>query len=115
LLLEQHRDVRNLYLSWDAASWHLSKKLQAFVDGHKVDTGADPRPRPELKPLPSGARFLNVTESVFSGMARAIIHNSDYASREAAIPAPLSGGRRRLVRRWQAFQALRGYEVCFCS
>lgn len=29
-------------------------------------------------PLPSGAQFLNVIESVFSGMARAILHNSDY-------------------------------------
>jgi hypothetical protein len=28
----------------------------------------------------SGAQFLNVIESVFSGMARAIIHNSDYDS-----------------------------------
>jgi hypothetical protein len=32
-----------------------------------------------LLPLPSGAQFLNVIESVFSGMARAVIHNSDYA------------------------------------
>jgi hypothetical protein len=31
-------------------------------------------------PLPSGAQFLNVIESVFSGMARAIIHDSDYKS-----------------------------------
>ena len=28
--------------------------------------------------LPAGAQFLNVIESVFSGMSRAIIHNSDY-------------------------------------
>jgi hypothetical protein len=31
-------------------------------------------------PLPSGAQFLNVIESVFSGMSRAILHNSDYKS-----------------------------------
>ena len=30
--------------------------------------------------LPSGAQFLNVIESIFSGMARAVIHNSDYSS-----------------------------------
>jgi hypothetical protein len=29
-------------------------------------------------PLPAGAQFLNVIESVFSGMAKGIIHNSDY-------------------------------------
>ncbi len=38
-------------------------------------------------PLPAGAQFLNVIESVFSGMARAIIHNSDYLSLEAAKQA----------------------------
>src|SRR3954454_15020978 len=31
-------------------------------------------------PLPVSAQFLNVIESVFSGLARAIIHNSDYQS-----------------------------------
>jgi hypothetical protein len=31
-------------------------------------------------PLPASAQFLNVIQSVFSGMARAIIHNSDYQS-----------------------------------
>jgi len=34
----------------------------------------------ELMPLPSGAQFLNVIESVFSGMARAILHNSNYGN-----------------------------------
>jgi hypothetical protein len=38
-------------------------------------------------PLPAGAQFLNVIESVFSGMARGIIHNSDYDSVEAAKDA----------------------------
>ena len=37
--------------------------------------------------LPAGAQFLNVIESVFSGMARAIIHNSDYGSVEEAQAA----------------------------
>ena len=36
----------------------------------------------ELAPLPSSAQFLNVIESVFSGMAKAIIHNSDYQSND---------------------------------
>ena len=33
------------------------------------------------------AQFLNVIESVFSGMSRAVIHNSDYGSVEAARAA----------------------------
>ena len=31
-LLEEYSDARTLYLSWDAASWHLSKELLACVD-----------------------------------------------------------------------------------
>jgi len=34
----------------------------------------------ELAPLPAGAQFLNLIEGVFSGLARAVIHNSDYQS-----------------------------------
>ena len=38
----------------------------------------------ETAPLPSGAQFLNVIESVFSGMARSVIHNSDYKTLDEA-------------------------------
>jgi len=41
----------------------------------------------DLVPLPSCAQFLNVIESVFSGMAKAIIHNSDYESLDACKAA----------------------------
>ena len=41
----------------------------------------------ETVPLPSGAQFQNVIESVFSGMARAIIHNSDYQTLDDAKTA----------------------------
>lgn len=41
----------------------------------------------ELTPLPAGAQFLNVIESVFSGLARAVIHNSDYGSVNEAMNA----------------------------
>ena len=43
--------------------------------------------RVEVAPLPAGAQFLNVIESVFSGMARAVIHNSDYQSKDDAKAA----------------------------
>ncbi|PWE43652.1 IS630 family transposase [Pseudomonas prosekii] len=77
ILLNEYRTAKTLYLSWDAASWHMSKQLLAFVD--KNNARADGMPRIELAPLPASAQFLNVIESVFSGMARAIIHNSDYS------------------------------------
>jgi hypothetical protein len=38
-------------------------------------------------PLPTSAQFLNVIESVFSGMVKAVIHNSNYASVEEAQTA----------------------------
>ena len=38
----------------------------------------------KLAPLPSRAQFLNVIESIFSGLATAVIHNSDYQSVEQA-------------------------------
>jgi hypothetical protein len=41
----------------------------------------------ETAPLPSGAQFLNVIESVFSGMSRAIIQNSNYPSLDEAKSA----------------------------
>jgi len=41
----------------------------------------------KLAPLPARAQFLNVIESVFSGMSRSIIQNSDYESVSAAQAA----------------------------
>lgn len=37
-------------------------------------------PKIVLRPLPARAQFLNVIESVFSGMSRAVIQNSNYSS-----------------------------------
>lgn len=85
VLLDEYRPARTLYISWDAASWHMSKKLLSFVDMH--NGAAHGLPRLELVPLPASAQFLNVIESVFSGMARAIIHSSDYPSVRAATEA----------------------------
>jgi|SRR5713226_2475604 len=84
LLRTQYRICSKLYLSWDAASWHVSKRLYAHLDEVNRQASADGFPIVKTAPLPSGAQFLNVIESVFSGMAKAIIHNSDYPSVEAA-------------------------------
>jgi hypothetical protein len=87
VLLDKYGDRRTLYLSWDAASWHVSKKLKERINEHNATTEASGLPRVEMAPLPSGAQFLNVIESVFSGMARAVIHNSNYQSADAARAA----------------------------
>ena len=81
-LVVKYHDQDRIFLSWDAASWHASKAFVQRVHAINAERGnaAASGPRVELAPLPSGAQFLNVIESVFSGMARAVIHNSDYAS-----------------------------------
>ena len=86
VLIDEYKDAKKLYLSWDAASWHMSKELLAFVEEHN-NASLGESPRLELAPLPASAQFLNVIESVFSGMARAIIHNSDYPSVKSATDA----------------------------
>jgi transposase len=83
-LIDQYRDRRKIYLSWDAASWHVSKQLYKSIDLHNATATG---PIVETAPLPSGAQFLNVIESIFSGMARAIIHNSDYKTMDEAKAA----------------------------
>lgn len=89
VLLEKYKGCDKLYFSWDAASWHASKALNQKVTSiNRPEYSASAQtPFVELVPLPKSAQFLNVIESVFSGMARAIIHNSDYHSVEEAISA----------------------------
>ena len=84
ILLKEYKGEERIYFSWDAASWHASKMLYEKVEEvnsseYQINHNT---PIVELAPLPSCAQFLNVIESVFSGMAKAIIHNSDYASVE---------------------------------
>jgi transposase len=87
LLRCQYRACSTIYLSWDAASWHMSKKLVAHLENINKQATVDGFPVLKIAPLPAGAQFLNVIESVFSGMARAIIHNSDYHSLGVAMDA----------------------------
>ena len=86
-LVQKYQDRRKLYLSWDAASWHISKGLYKRVEEHNAAIVSGNGPTVETAPLPAGAQFLNVIESVFSGMARSIIHNSDYKTLDDAKAA----------------------------
>jgi hypothetical protein len=89
ILVLKYADQACIYFSWDAASWHASKRFISRVD----EINSTPYrathniPFVKLAPLPSCAQFLNVIELVFSGMARAIIHNSDYQSVQECIIA----------------------------
>jgi transposase len=87
VLIEKYAQHSRLYLSWDAASWHISKDLFVRIEAHNAAVVNGGGPLVEAAPLPARAQFLNVIESVFSGMARAIIHNSDYKSVDNAKTA----------------------------
>ena len=82
LLLKEYPNERRIFFSWDAASWHASKELYAKIEEINSEEYRKIHNNPivELAPLPASAQFLNVIESVFSGMAKGIIHNSNYQS-----------------------------------
>ena len=74
VLIAQYHDQERLYLCWDAVSWHRSMILKNYI----IDHNELNKPEIKLAPLPTSTQFLNVIESVFAGLARAVIHNSDY-------------------------------------
>jgi len=76
-IAENNRHCGKLYLTWDAITMHYSHAVTKWVNDHNQ---AEQGLKIEVVPLPVSAQFLNVIEAVFSGMKRAVIHNSDYAS-----------------------------------
>ena len=84
LLVSQYRDQRILYLLWDDVSFHRSKEVKRHLAFLNSDAWrrANQSPAVVVVPLPTSATFLNVIESVFVGMARSTIRNSDYSGPE---------------------------------
>jgi transposase len=82
LLLIQYKSAEKIYLSWDAASWHNSHMLKDHIRDVNSQDYRDTHHTPfvALAPLPISSQFLNVIESVFAGLAKSVLHNSDYAS-----------------------------------
>ena len=87
ILRAGYRSYRKLYLSWDAAPWHKSELLNDSLAALNERALADRRPVIAILPLPTSAQFLNVIEAVFSGMSRAILHNSNYSTLDDAKAA----------------------------
>ncbi len=87
-ILKQYRFAETLYFTWDAASWHDSIGLRHYVmRNNEMAESAIGGPKIKIVPLPKSAQFLNVIESVFSGLAKAVIHNSHYGSKNDAMKA----------------------------
>lgn len=36
VLIDRYKDRRRIYLSWDAASWHVSKELNKKIEEHNL-------------------------------------------------------------------------------
>jgi len=66
---------------------HTSNRLKDWLAQQNAEAQVRGGPQIKVVPLPSCAPFLNVIEAVFSGMARAVIHNSNYPSVEEAKAA----------------------------
>jgi hypothetical protein len=60
----QYHNCSTIYLSWDAASWHISQDLATHVKQRNDEAEAEGYPVVKTAPLPAGAQFLNVLESV---------------------------------------------------
>ena len=89
ILLEKHKPCRKLWLSWAAAGWHASRRFEqelAQVNSRRYRQ-SNGTPLVGVAPLPARAQFLNIIESVFSGLATSVIHNSDYSSVDDAKTA----------------------------
>lgn len=83
-LRNEYYDKTKLYITWDSISSHRSCHLLGWVANHNEkakESGCEPLI--EIVPLPSNAQFVNVIESVFGGMKKAVIQNSNYASKSA--------------------------------
>lgn len=87
VLRERYAGYRKLYVSWDSAPWHSSARLKEHLTAVNEFAVQEALPRVGILPLPTSAQFLNVIESVFSGMARAVLHNSDYPTLDDAKAA----------------------------
>ena len=96
MLFNRYHSKSKIYLTWDAASWHGSDELVQWVDNFNTwNRASGAGPVIEFVPLPSSAQFLDVIEAVFSGMKRAVIHNSDYQSEEEVKAAISTHFRER--------------------
>jgi len=100
-LRDSYARYRTLYVSWDAAPWHRAQRLMQYLESINSQASRGAGPAVTIRELPTGAQFLNVIESVFSGLARAILHNSNYASVDearSAVTRYLDGRNRNFLR-----------------
>lgn len=82
-LAGQYKASSRLYFTWDALTVHSSRAVERWLEKNNKKSAAEGKiPQIVVVPLPAKAQFLNVVESVISGMKKAVIVNSDYPTAE---------------------------------
>ncbi len=83
LLRQKHAAYKKIIWTWDSLSSHSSENLLLWIEKMNLEAERSGKfPIMEIVPLPSCAQFLNVIEGYFSALRRAVIHNSDYQSKD---------------------------------
>ena len=66
-LVDRYKDRKRIYLSWDAASWHMSKRLAEEIETHNT-SGTWPVVAPRLYPrAPSSSMSSNPCSAAWYG------------------------------------------------
>ncbi|MBF0646401.1 IS630 family transposase [Desulfuromonas acetoxidans] len=81
-LHERYSAYSRLCLTWDSLSSHSAKEVNEWIETANANSKRDSTPKVNVYPLPSNAQFLNVVESTFRNIRKAVIYNSDYQSVE---------------------------------
>lgn len=81
-LMDRYNGYSRLCLTWDSLSSHSAKMVTDWIADANASSRRHGTPKVEVYPLPSNAQFLNVVESTFRNIRKAVIYNSDYASVE---------------------------------
>lgn len=79
----EYASKAKICLTWDSISAHRSRAVRGWIaQANKNAKAQEGGPIFKVVPLPSNAQFLNVIEAVYGGIKKAVIHNSDYGSKE---------------------------------
>jgi len=83
MLRTKYKNKKRLFITWDAISTHKADLIKEWVKKNNKDVKTScAGPSFKIVPLPSKSQFLNVIESVYGGMKKAVIKNSDYPSKQ---------------------------------
>jgi hypothetical protein len=84
VLVGKYKHQQRIYLSWDAASWQVSKLLTEKIEEHNT---SGTWPVVATAPLPTRAQFSTLSNRSLAGRRVSVIQNSNYPSVDDAKAA----------------------------